>query len=254
MLSVFLGAAFYAGKASAQDPSAAGLALAQRLDSANQGFVGEESEMRMVLINAHGDKVERRMTSQVLERLDDGDRSKMEFLWPADVKGTRMLTWSHKVDDDDQWLYLPAIKRVKRISSRNKSGSFMGSEFSYEDLGSQEVEKYTYRLHGEEILDGRKVWKLERTPVDKRSGYSKQIIYSDQEYMNPLYIEYFDRKGDLLKTGTFADYAKFGKLWRAQKIIMVNHQTKKESHLVWSDRKLQIDHDEDEFDSDELEG
>ena len=66
---------------------------------------------------------------------------------PKDVKGTATLTFTHKVGPDDQWLYLPALKRVKRITSENRSGSFVGSEFAYEDLGSQELEKYSKRKY-----------------------------------------------------------------------------------------------------------
>ena len=102
--------------------------------------------MTLELINAHGDVTKRKMVMEVLEGTDDGDKSRSVFEWPADVKGTKLLTWTHKKGDDDRWLYLPAVKRVKRISSSNKSGSFMGSEFAYEDFSSQEVEKYTYKL------------------------------------------------------------------------------------------------------------
>jgi hypothetical protein len=231
-----------------------GLELARRVDRANEGFRGEQSELEMVLINAHGDKTTRKMHSQVLEGEKDGDKSRIEFLWPADVKGTRMLTWTHKEGDDDQWLFLPSIKRVKRITSSNKSGSFMGSEFAYEDLGSQEVEKYTHTFLEDTTFEGRKVWKVQRVPVDPRSGYSKQVSWIDHEYMNPLKIEYYDRKGELLKTGAFKDYRKYGKLWRAGRIEMFNRQTKKASHLTWAKRKLQVELDEDDFESDELGG
>lgn len=239
--------------ASAQSAEEQGLALAKKLDQANEGWKSESSEMEMDLINAQGDVVKRKMAIQVLEGTSDGDKSVASFSWPADVKGTRLLTWTHKKGDDDQWLYLPAIKRTKRISARNKSGSFMGSEFAYEDMSSQEVEKYSYKLLGEEKVDGRDTWKLERVPVDKRSGYTRQVVWNDKEYMNPLKIEYFDRKDELLKVGTFTGYTKHGKLWRVGKIEMVNVQTKKKSILVWSDRKLGEALDEDEFESDALE-
>lgn len=230
-----------------------GLEIAQKVDKANSGFEGENSEVEMILINAYGDKTVRRMINVIYEVGDDGDKSRIEFLWPADVKGTRMLTWSHKTDDDDQWLYLPAIKRVKRISSRNKSGSFMGSEFSYEDLGSQEVEKFEHTYVGEEEIDGRQVWKTSRKPTDARSGYSKQVVWTDKGYMNPVKIEYYDRKGELLKTSVFNDYKKVDGLWRVGSIDVLNHQTKKRSTLTWKTRELKVDLDEDEFDSDELD-
>jgi len=230
-----------------------GLAIARKVDKANEGFASESSTMEMTLINAHGDKTTRKMKSQLLETKDDGDRSRIEFDWPADVKGTRMLTWTHKKADDDQWLFLPAIKRVKRISSKNKSGSFMGSEFTYEDIGSQEIEKFKHKFLAEEAIEGRKAWKIERIPTASDSGYSRQVSWIDQEYNNAIKIEYYDRKGDLLKTAKFSDYKKFGKFWRLGKLDMVNHQTRKSSILAWSGRKVGIAINPSSFESTELE-
>jgi outer membrane lipoprotein-sorting protein len=241
------------GSANAESPEEKGLKIALSLDKANEGYASESSTMEMTLVNAHGDKTSRKMKSQILETKDDGDKSRIEFEWPADVKGTRMLTWTHKKDDDDQWLFLPAIKRVKRISSKNKSGSFMGSEFTYEDLGSQEVEKFKHKFLADETQNGRKIWKMERIPTAADSGYSKQIAWVDREYNNPIKIEYFDRKGELLKTAAFSDFKKFGKFWRLGKLEMVNHQTRKSSTLVWKDRKVGVAVDNALFDSDELE-
>ncbi|MEO1336758.1 MAG: outer membrane lipoprotein-sorting protein, partial [Myxococcota bacterium] len=145
----------FTSTATAQDAGEQGLAIAKKLDVANSGFTSDVSNVEMTLINAHGDRVERKMLVQTLEGTNDGDKSIVAFSFPADVNGTKLLTWTHKIDNDDQWLYMPAIKRIKRISSRRQSGSFMGSEFSYEDMSSQEVEKYTYQFLGDETLNGR---------------------------------------------------------------------------------------------------
>ena len=232
---------------------AKGLRIAKETDQFNEGFAGETSTMEMILINAHGDETVRKMDSKVLEQTDDGDRSIITFQWPNDVKGTKMLTWTHKKENDDQWLYLPSLKRVKRISSRNKSGSFMGSEFAYEDLGSQEVEKYTYNWLRDEDLAGRKHWVMERFPTDKRSGYSKQVTWIDQEYRQVRKIDFYDRKGELLKTFSFEGYTQFGKYWRANQIEAVNHQTQKRSKLTWNNRKLGTAPPKDSFSKDALE-
>lgn len=226
--------------------------IARKVDEANAGFVGEYAEMEMLLINAHGDTITRKLIAETAEVADDGDRSISTFLWPADVKGTRMLTWSHKTGDDDQWLYLPALKRVKRISSRNKSGSFMGSEFSYEDLGSQEVEEYTYKMVEEAKTQDRDCWVVDREPVSKRSGYSKERVWWDKEYLNPLRVEYYDRKGDLLKVADFKDYQKIDKYYRVGKIEVENVQTKKRSVLTWTKRELGKAYSEYHFDSESL--
>lgn len=216
------------------------LKIATDAQTFNDGFKGESSDMKMILISAHGDQIERKMTSKSIEVDGDGDKSIITFNWPLDVKGTKMLTWSHRSENDDQWLYLPALKLVKRISSRNKTGSFMGSEFSYEDLGSQEVEKYTYNYLREDVIDGRKVDVYERFSVDKKSGYSKQIIFQDREYKNALKIEYFDRKKELLKIAIFNKYIKIGKWFRPGMISIKNIQTKKSSILTFENRKLSL--------------
>lgn len=239
--------------AHAEDPAAKGLKIAKDADVANSGFAGEASTMEMVLVNAHGDETTRKMKSEILEMKDDGDRSLITFDWPADVKGTRMLTWTHKKGNDDQWLYLPSLKRVKRISSRNKSGAFMGSEFAYEDLGSQEVEKYSYKWLKDEQVGGRDHWVMERIPVDKRSGYSKQVVWMDKEYQNATKIDFYDRKGDLLKTFALKGWKKHGNWWRADEIEAVNHQTRKKSFLRWKDRTVGKAPAADQFDKDNLE-
>ena len=238
--------------ASAETAEEKGLRITKAADAFNAGFAGETSTMEMILTNAHGDTTTRKMSSKILEGTDDGDRSIITFVWPADVKGTRMLTWTHKVGNDDQWLYLPSIKRVKRISSRNKSGAFMGSEFAYEDLGSSEIEKYTYTWLKDEELQGRKQWVIQRIPTDKRSGYTKQVMWLDQQYHQPLKIDFYDRKGDLLKTFTFVGYTAHGKHWRAKTIDALNHQTRKKSKLDWANRKLGVAPQASEFSKDAL--
>ncbi|MFN3201671.1 MAG: outer membrane lipoprotein-sorting protein [Bradymonadia bacterium] len=234
-------------------PEERGLEIAKQADAANEGFKSEASTLAMKLINAHGDVTERKMESKILEGDGDGDRSFIVFEAPADVKNTKMLTWSHKKGTDDQWLYLPAIKRIKRISSRNKSGSFMGSEFAYEDLSSPEVEKFTYKYLADVTEKGRDCWQMERYPIDKNSGYSKQVVWLDKQYQTPVRIDFYDRKGELLKVGTYSGYKQYGKFWRWGAIEMDNKQTRKKSIITWNDRKLGVDLDTDDFERDALE-
>ncbi|PCJ15754.1 MAG: outer membrane lipoprotein-sorting protein [Candidatus Cloacimonadota bacterium] len=221
-----------------EDPKDKGLRISKMINEFNDGFLGDSSETELEIINAHGDRITRKMSQKSIEQKGDGDRSLITFLWPADVKGTRMLTWSHKKKNDDQWLYLPSLKRVKRINSRNQSGSFMGSEFYYEDLSSVEVEKYSHKFIKDDKVNKRDVWLIERDPVNKHSGYSLLKVYIDKEYMNPLKIEYFDKKGELLKTSTFLKYEKYGKYYRQNRIEMINHQTGKQSNITWKNLQL----------------
>ncbi len=215
-------------------PEEAGLAIVTDADQRDDGFGSTSASMKMTLINRKGKKSVRNMRSKVLEQPGKGDKSLSIFDEPADVKGTAMLTHSHGLEPDDQWLYLPALKRVKRISSKNKSGPFMGSEFAFEDLGSQEVEKYKYKLLGEEAVNGLDSYKIERIPQYKHSGYTRQVVWLDKEHLRSQKVDYYDRKGSLLKTLIFSDYKLYDdKFWRANKLFMQNHQTKKATELIF---------------------
>ncbi len=167
--------------AKAQSPEEKGLAIAKEADARDAGFKDFIADMKMILRNKHGQESVRIIRIRTFEVDGDGDKSLSVFDNPRDVKGTAFLTFTHKFRDDDQWLYLPALKRVKRISSRNKSGSFMGSEFAYEDIASQEVEKYTYKWIKDEVYDGQECFVTERYPVDKKnSGYTRQVVRTDK--------------------------------------------------------------------------
>lgn len=222
--------------AQAGDASTKGLLIAQAADLRDEGWGDWEAHARMVLRNAHGESSEREMRLQSLEQPNDGDRRLIIFDEPKDVEGTAFLVLSKKVGNDDRWLFLPALNRVKRISSSNQSGPFVGSEFAYEDLSSQEVEKYTYRFLREESLDGVAAWVIERIPTDEKSGYTRQVAWIDQEGFRILKVDYYDRKKTLLKTLTTAGWKlHHGQWWRAAEFVMTNHQTGKSTELHWGD-------------------
>jgi outer membrane lipoprotein-sorting protein len=164
-----------------------------------------------------------------------------------------MLTYSHGLDPDDQWLYLPALKRVKRISSRNKSGPFMGSTFAFEDLGSQEVEKYTYKYLRDEDCGELVCHVLERYPAYEHSGYTRQVVWMDNQAYRVLKVEYYDRKQALLKTLTSSDYKQFlDHYWRPGRMDMVNHQNGQSTLLEWSDYQFRTGLGESDFRSQAL--
>jgi len=212
--------------------------VAQKSDRVISGYEDASSHIRMILINANADKRERLMKMIVLEK-EEGDKSLMEFLSPADVKGTKFLNYEHTNKDDDQWLYLPALKRVKRIASKNKSGSFMGSEFAYEDLSSFNVDKYSYEGEALEIEEnGKKMYKAYSKPISKYSGYTKQVFWVDASTFLIQKMEYYDRKKELLKTATYSDYKKLSGIWRIGRIEMLNHQNDKKTILIWENESI----------------
>jgi len=232
----------------AETPEEKGLRIAREAEARDKGFGNYTADQTMVLRNKRGQESERHLRISVLENEADGDKSLIVFNRPRDVKGTAMLTHSHKVEDDDQWLYLPALKRVKRISSSNKAGSFMGSEFAYEDMTSQEIEKYSYRWLRDEPCGEMTCWVSERSPVDKKSGYTRQVSWVDQEEYRVWKVEYYDRKKLHLKTLTVPSHQQYlGKHWRADEMVMVNHLTGKSTRLIWQNYKFGADLDDSDF-------
>ena len=239
--------------ARAETPEAKGLAIAREADRRDTGFGDMTVEMVMTLKNRSGQESVRHLHLKSLEVQGDGDKSLSVFNRPPDIKGTAMLTFSHATEPDDQWMYLPALKRVKRIASRNKSGPFMGSEFAFEDLGSQEVEKYRYRWLRDEPLNGMDCFVVERRPAYEHSGYTRQVAWIDKQEYRPHKVDYFDRKDTLLKTQTFSGYHQYlGRYWRAHTMRMVNHQTGKSTLLTWSNIQFRTGLKDGDFDRNAL--
>ena len=207
--------------------------VAKRAYENISGYQSSISQTTMVLKNAEGDENIRKLAMKKIEG-EYGDRSLLIFLYPNDLKDTKLLSYEVIGGDDKQWLYLPALKRVKRISSRNKSGSFMASEFSYEDISSQNYKNYTYPQDVTVVTkDDVQYFKVLRLPKDKHSGYSKQIIYIDIKENLARFGEYFDKQGRLLKKIFFLDYVLLDGVYRVHKIVIQNVQNQKESTLTW---------------------
>ncbi len=242
--------ALYAG----QTPEDKGLTLVTEADNRYSGYGDFTASLRMILRNKQGQVGERELRVRTLEVVDDGTKTLCIFDSPADVKGTILLTHTRKRQADHQWLFLPALERVKRIAAQNKSGSFMGSEFSYEDIAVQTIDKYSHRWLRDEVQDDQKCHVIERCPLDKRnSGYLRQIVWLDTEHLRMVRVDYYDRKDSLLKTLTFKEYRKYpDRFWRPHEMTMVNHQTGKSSQLLWSDYAFRQGLAENDFDQQNL--
>ena len=219
-----------------------GLAIATEVDNRDKGWDDVTVEGEMVLKNKAGNESVRKFRSTILEAADasEGDRSIITFSQPRDVRGTALLTHSKiEPEDDSQWIFLPAVKRVKRISSSNRTGKFVSSEFSYEDLGS------------EEVADNDHIWiedaacahdasltcaAVESRPKNKKSGYSRRVSFIDLDEYRVHQIDFYNRRGDLEKTLNFTDYQQYeGQFWRAHIMTMKNHQTGKSTRLSWGE-------------------
>jgi hypothetical protein len=237
----------------AETPEEKGLAIAVESDKRDTGWVDQSADLEMILRNKQGESSTRTLQLNTLEIDGDGDKSLTVFDNPRDIKGTAFLSHTHALQPDDQWLYLPALKRIKRIASANKSGPFVGSEFAYEDLTSQEVEKYKYKWLRDETIDGHETFVIERYPQYENSGYTRQIAWIDKEMYQPLKVEFYDRKDSLLKTLTFSGYSKYlDRYWRPEKMDMINHQTGKETALLWKNYRFKNGFTDRDFDQNTL--
>ena len=243
----------YCLNAAAISPEERGLEIAIEADKRDIGFNNFVVDVQMELRNKQGDKSVREMQIKTLEVTDDGDKSLVAFNHPRDVKGTKFLSFSHIATADDQWLFLPALKRVKRISSKNKSGPFMGSEFAYEDLASQEVDKYTYKYVKDDVLDTMAAYVVEQYPTYDHSGYTKLVAWIDKQEYRVQKVEFYDRKGALLKTLTNTGYEQYlDQFWRPATMEMTNHQNGKSTTLTWADYQFQVGLDENAFNKNAL--
>ena len=230
-----------------------GRSIMEEFERRDTGWRDMQAGMQMILRNAQGQESIREIRMKSLEQENDGDKSLTIFDQPRDVKGTAFLSFSHIDRADDQWLYLPALGRVKRISSRNKSGPFMGSEFSYEDMGSFEIDKYTYKFIGEEPCGDLTCYVVENYPVEKTSGYKRRISWVDTNEYRMQKLDFYDRKNSLLKTLNFVNYQQYiGQYWRADRMEMTNHQNGKSTTLAWKGYRFQEGLNERDFNKNAL--
>ncbi|MEM7447290.1 MAG: outer membrane lipoprotein-sorting protein [Myxococcota bacterium] len=217
------------------DPASFGRQIATYADRFDAGWIDSYSQSKMTLFDAGGDKVTRDVRQQVLEGTR-GDKSLVRFMTPADIRGVAALTHEHPSATDDSWLYLPATRRVRRVSGANRTASFQGTEFTYEDLSSLIVSRYEWRFLSEETItvDGEQaqVYRLEARPTYENTGYAKIIIDYHKEYFRVERMEYYDRAGQRLKTLVNSRWKRFhGRFWRAMQLDMNNYQTGKRTLL-----------------------
>jgi len=232
-----------AGQVTANTPESKGFEIAARSDRTDLGFGDSRVELQMILRNAAGQETSRTLRISTLEKPDEnvGDKSLVLFDTPRDIEGTALLSHAKILDPDDQWLFLPALKRVKRISSSNKSGPFVGSEFAFEDFTAIELNKFDYRHIGIENCGDFQCDVIERLPRYENSGYTRQISWLDQTDFQIRQVEFYDRRGDLLKTLELADYRQYDNgVWRAHRLSMSNQQTRKHTDLIYQDYAFNV--------------
>lgn len=203
----------------------------------------ERTEAVMVLQKQGGKPYRRRLVMTVAQDKKEGDKSIIRFTAPANIKNTAMLSVEdQKADSDEQWLYLPAFRRTRRIGSADLGDRFVGSDFFYEDLKARDVEDYAYKLLRSETCGGKQCWVLESVPkapkVKKESPYSKSIIWLQKKNLVALRLRHFDRRGRPLKELRAAKLVKVGRTaWRANELTVMDVQRKHRTVLIVKGRE-----------------
>ena len=190
-----------------------------------------KADMLMILVNNKGQKRERTLNAFVKRYGNNKSKSIVFFSSPADVKGTSFLVWTNEKKEDKQWLYLPALQRVRQISPSGKGESFMGTELTFFDMGSQDVDDYTYNLIKDETVKGELCYVIEATPK-KVEFYSKVIVWIRKGNFIPSKADFYDTKGQYQKQGIFEN---------VKNIKGINTPTHIEMHNAQNGRATIID-------------
>ena len=250
---------YFVVAAAAQDPPTA-REIAERSIEAVK-LSGSEAVSTMTIVDAKGRERVRRI-AQVSKLYDNGDTEKklVRFLSPADVKGTGLLTIDYEENDDDIWLYMPALRKTRRIISSEKSKSFMGSEFSYADMTPPTLDDFTFRKLGEVEVDGTSCWEVEVTPKDRdiadENGFSKRISSIGKKDYLVRKAVYYDTDGELhkeLSVGEVKLIDAENKKYRPTHLVMTNRQNDRKSILKVDSIRLDRDVKDEYFTTRDLE-
>lgn len=200
-------------------------------------LAGSESISTLTIIDKKGRMRVRKMT-QASKLYDNGNTEKriIKFLEPADVKGTGLLTYDYKTKDDDMWLYMPALRKTRRIVSSEKTKSFMGSEFSYSDLTPPNMENFSFKLLADENIDGTECYKVEMLPKSDElatdNGFSRKVSWFGKDDFVIRKANYYDLYGDLEKVLISKDIKELDKTnhrFHPMEMIMENKQNNRKS-------------------------
>jgi len=222
------------------------------MEKVNARDTGDRSitEMEMILIDKKGNKRVRKLKTFGLEKGKDS-LSLMFFLSPADVRNTGFLTFDYDESgkDDDQWLFLPALRKTKRIAAGDKSGSFMGSDLNYSDMTSPDLNLYEYTLMKETEVKGQKVWQIKSVPKTKaeaeKSGYSKSVVFIRQDnYVMIRGVRWVHKK----KRNKYLDVRKLEKIdgiWVSTELHVTTKSGKKTLHkTILKQKNVHFNQDE----------
>ncbi len=205
------------------------------------GWKDMEGEITMK-ITVRGRTRIRKIKMYSRKRTEDETDMVMKFLYPPDVEGTGFLLIEHSRGEDERYLYLPALRRIKRIAASGKGGAFMGSDFSYYDIGKPKLQDWKYKNLGMVEYNGIKCYKVEALPsskkVEKDTRYSKVIHWVDPEKWSVIHAEYYDRTGTLWKVLDVKEIKKIGSIWFQTHMVMKNVQAGSSSEMKFENLQV----------------
>lgn len=238
-----------ASRAGAQQaPAERGREIALEADRRARGFGDYQARMEMILVDRRGEETRRELELFALEVSEDEERWLVYFQSPRDIRGTGLLTYSFREGDTEQWLYLPALRRTKRISASGRSSPFLGSEFAYEDLAPTYPGQYRHTYVGEESLNGVDAFVVDRYPTYEGTGYSRQRLWIDRDEYRLLRVDSWDLRDRPLKSLTLGGYERYlDGLWRPSAAEMVNLRTEDRTRLRWFDYRFRTGLTESDF-------
>ena len=236
---------FIGGQSAADELSAE--AIAQHYFQLNRGWEKLSANIHMEITRGNR-SAERDLSIEMLEKESSGERDLVRVLRPLDLKGTSVLTYTHDRDADEQWIYLPAIKRIKRLTLQSKGGAFLSSQFNFEDLSPFQLQKYRYRRLADETVEGQPCYVLESTPVEASSVYGRLINWIDQADYRLLKTQFFDTDGTLIKELFIEKHEKYrDKYWKPVQLKMVEQATGDSTLSRWSELSYDPQLDESVF-------
>lgn len=254
MKNVFLASAFVLAAVAVQAQQLSGRDIMKKVDERPDGDT-RYSRMELTLVKKNGSRRERKVESWAMDVGKDTKKI-MYFTYPGDVKGTGFLTWDYDQigKDDDKWLYLPAMKKTRRISgSSSKTDYFMGTDFTYDDMGDRNIDEDEHKLLRTETRDGKQCWVVESVPVDKREIYSRKVTWVAQDFLTGIRVEYYDRLDKLHRVLTVSEITEVQGFWTKHRMEMENVQTGHKTVIVMKDPKYDIKLDASMFTVSRLE-
>lgn len=207
----------------------------------------EKTTYDMLLVDSQGRQRERALTIFVREGVDELNQILLKFTAPASIAQVGLLTWEQGAGrDDDQWLYLPAKRQVKRIASGGKKNQFMGTDLAFEDLRPENLEAHEYCITGEETVAGQACWIIEARPATeketKESGYSKRVFSVRKDIFFSVKVEYYDKRGNHLKTTLNEDLKRVeGARWRSHRSSTENIKRKTKTIMLTASQEIGLD-------------